>query len=161
MVNIYERTSSDVEGYTRMKHEMIAMRDGVKLCADIFLPFSAFKNGDKVPVLCSMGPYGKDIHASSFGLPHTPIYANMYKQISPLGPDACFELCEPLIWVRMAFKSIHHLLMWNANSAKIMVMLSSELIPGALAVVKESLILSAWKDLKRSRTMLKVKVRDF
>ena len=103
MVNMYKRTSSDVEGYTRIKHEMIAMRDGVKLCADIFLPFSASKNGAKVPVLCSMGPYGKDIHASSFGLPHTPIYANMYKHISPLGPDACFELCEPLIWVRMAF----------------------------------------------------------
>nr|RBQ84083.1 hypothetical protein FVER53263_20651 [Fusarium verticillioides] len=22
----------------------------------------------------------------------------MYKHIKPLGPDACFELCEPLLW---------------------------------------------------------------
>jgi hypothetical protein len=46
-----------------------------------------------------MGPYGKDEHAATFGLPRTPIYAEMYKQISPLGSDAVFELCEPLIWV--------------------------------------------------------------
>ncbi|CAJ0546534.1 Ff.00g011610.m01.CDS01 [Fusarium sp. VM40] len=96
----YERSSSDVEGYTRIKHEFIPMRDDVKLCADLFLPFSASKNGEKVPVLCSLGPYGKDIHASTFGLPKTPIYAEMYKSISPLGPDACFELCEPLIWCK-------------------------------------------------------------
>jgi predicted acyl esterase len=95
----YKRSSSDVEGYTRIKHEFIPMRDGVKLCADLFLPFSASKNGEKVPVICSLGPYGKDIHASTFGLPQTSIYADMYKSISPLGPDACFELGEPLIWV--------------------------------------------------------------
>ncbi|CAG9983862.1 unnamed protein product [Clonostachys byssicola] len=100
MATKYERVSSDVEGYTRVKNEFIAMRDGIRLCADLFLPFSASKDGKKVPVLCSMGPYGKDIHASTFGLPKTPIYANMYKHIKPLGPDSCFELCEPLIWCR-------------------------------------------------------------
>lgn len=46
-----------------------------------------------------MGPYGKDIHASTFGLPETTMYAEMYNSIKPLGPDACFELCDPLIWV--------------------------------------------------------------
>ncbi|KAG4262323.1 hypothetical protein FPRO04_12860 [Fusarium proliferatum] len=98
MATRFEKTSSDVEGYTRIKHELIAMRDGVKLCADVFLPFSASKVGEKVPVICSLGPYGKDVHASSFGLPQTDIYTEMYKHIKPLGPDACFELCEPLIW---------------------------------------------------------------
>ncbi|ENH71302.1 hypothetical protein FOC1_g10006159 [Fusarium oxysporum f. sp. cubense race 1] len=91
----FERTSSEIEGYTRVKHELIPMRDGVKLCADVFLPFSSSKDGEKVPVICSLGPYGKDVHASSFGLPQTHIYAEMYKHIKPLGPDACFELCEP------------------------------------------------------------------
>ncbi|KAF5646513.1 acyl esterase [Fusarium tjaetaba] len=98
MATKFERTSSDVEGYTRIKHDIIPMRDGVRLCADVFLPFSASKNGKKVPVICSLGPYGKDVHASSFGLPQTHIYAEMYKHIKPLGPDACFELCEPLVW---------------------------------------------------------------
>ncbi|KAF5980770.1 acyl esterase [Fusarium coicis] len=85
-------------GYTRIKHEFSPMRDGVKLCADVFLPFSAPKDGQKVPVICSLGPYRKDVHVSSFGLPQIPIYAEMYKDIKPLGPDACFELCEPLLW---------------------------------------------------------------
>lgn len=96
----YTRSETDVEGYTRIKNLFIPMRDGVELCADLFLPFSTSKYGQKTPVLCSLGPYGKDTHASVFGLPQTPIYAEMYKHIKPLGPDACFELCDPLIWVR-------------------------------------------------------------
>lgn len=99
MATRFERTSSDMGGYTRIKHELIPMRDGVKLCADVFIPFSASKDGQKVPVICSLGPYGKDVHVSSFGLPQTPIYAEMDKDIKPLGPDACFELCEPLLSV--------------------------------------------------------------
>ncbi|KPM43189.1 hypothetical protein AK830_g3364 [Neonectria ditissima] len=96
----YQEQVEDVEGYTRIKHRYISMRDGTKLCADLFLPFSASKENKHVPVLCSLGPYGKDIHASNFGLPKTPIYAEMYKHIKPLGPDACFELCEPLVWTK-------------------------------------------------------------
>ncbi|KAJ5777370.1 alpha/beta-hydrolase [Penicillium odoratum] len=96
----YEAAQTDIEGYTRIKHTYIRMRDGIELCADLFLPFAASKDGQKVPLICSMGPYGKDIHASIFGLPKTPIYADMYTNIKPLGPDACFELCEPTIWCR-------------------------------------------------------------
>ncbi|KAJ6020293.1 alpha/beta-hydrolase [Penicillium canescens] len=96
----FQTSTVDVAGYTRIKHIYIPMRDGIKLCADLILPFSASKDGQKVPVICSMGPYGKDIHASTFGLPKTPIYAEIYKHISPLGPDAVFELCEPTIWCR-------------------------------------------------------------
>ncbi|KAL3472721.1 alpha/beta-hydrolase [Aspergillus californicus] len=96
----YSSFTSDVEGYTRVKHLYIPMRDGVELCADLFLPFSVSKDGKKAPVIFSLGPYGKDIHASMFGLPRTPIYAEMYKDIKPLGPDAVFELCEPTIWCR-------------------------------------------------------------
>jgi hypothetical protein len=102
----YQITTTDVAGYTRIKHIFIPMRDGINLCANLFLPFSASKDGRKVPVICSMGPYGKDIHASTFGLPQTPIYAEMYKHISPLGPDAVFELCEPTIWVCFFFPQI-------------------------------------------------------
>ncbi|RMJ15716.1 hypothetical protein CDV36_004632 [Fusarium kuroshium] len=96
----YIRSETGVEGYTRIKNLFIPMRDGIELCANLFLPFSASKHGQKVPVLCSLGSYGKDTHASVFGLPQTPIYAEMYKHIKPLGPDACFELCDPLIWTK-------------------------------------------------------------
>lgn len=96
----YQTTETDVDGYTRIKNIYIPMRDGVELCADVFLPLSASKGGEKVPVICSMGPYGKDNHAATFGLPQSPIYAEMYKHIKPLGSDACFELCDPSIWVR-------------------------------------------------------------
>jgi predicted acyl esterase len=95
----YQTSTADAEGYTRTKHLYIPMRDGIELCANLFLPFSASKEGKKVPVICSLGPYGKDIHAATFGLPRTPIYAEMYKSIKPLGPDAAFELCDPAIWV--------------------------------------------------------------
>ncbi|KAL4912675.1 alpha/beta-hydrolase [Aspergillus aurantiobrunneus] len=81
----YQTATSDVEGYTRIKHVYIPTRDGIELCSN-------------VPVICSMGPYGKDIRASTFGLPKTPIYTEMYKHIRPLGADAVFELCEPSIW---------------------------------------------------------------
>ncbi|PYH72186.1 alpha/beta-hydrolase [Aspergillus vadensis CBS 113365] len=96
----YETIETDVDGYTRIKNIYIPMRDGIELCADVFLPLTASKNGEKVPVICSMGPYGKDNHASTFGLPQSPIYAEMYKHIKPLGPDACFELCDPSIWCK-------------------------------------------------------------
>ncbi|GLA66481.1 hypothetical protein AtubIFM54640_009059 [Aspergillus tubingensis] len=96
----YETIETDIDGYTRIKNIYIPMRDGIELCADVFLPLTASKNGEKVPVICSMGPYGKDNHASTFGLPHSPIYAEMYEHIKPLGPDACFELCDPSIWCK-------------------------------------------------------------
>ncbi|KAL4894162.1 alpha/beta-hydrolase [Aspergillus ambiguus] len=96
----YQTTEADVHGYTRIKHIYIPMRDGIELCADLFLPPTASKDGEIVPVICSMGPYGKDNHASTFGLPKTTIYAEMYRRIKPLGPDACFELCEPTIWCK-------------------------------------------------------------
>ncbi|KAK0386807.1 hypothetical protein NLU13_6643 [Sarocladium strictum] len=60
------------------------MRDGVELCLNVYLPFAASKEGQKVPVIASLGPYGKDIHSLDF--------------VSPIGPDACFELADPLIW---------------------------------------------------------------
>lgn len=102
----YKTSTSDVEGYTRIKNIYIPMRDGVELCADVFLPFSASKDGLKAPVICSLGPYCKDIHASEFGLPKTDIYANMYKSIKPLGPDASFELAEPILWVSVTAQSL-------------------------------------------------------
>ena len=102
----YKTSTSDVEGYTRIKNIYVSMRDGVELCADVFLPFSASKDGLKAPVLCSLGPYSKDIHASEFGLPKTDIYANMYKSIKPLGPDACFELTDPMLWVSLIAQSL-------------------------------------------------------
>jgi len=91
--------TTHVDGYTRYKHVMIKMRDGVKLSADVFLPFATSQEGRTAPVLASLGPYGKDIHSSGFGLPKTDIYANMYKHIHPQGPDSVFELMDPIIWV--------------------------------------------------------------
>jgi len=91
--------STDVDGYTRFKDVYIPMRDGIKLCADVFLPFATTKEGIKAPVLASLGPYGKDIHSSKFGLPKADIYSNMYKNIQPQGPDSVFETADPIIWV--------------------------------------------------------------
>lgn len=115
----YHTSTNEEAGYTRLKHVYIRMRDGIELCADVFLPFSASKEGQRVPVLCSLGPYGKDIHAASFGLPKTPIYASMYKEIKPLGPDACFELVEPMIWVSLpqwASQSTDNAVMLNTRN---------------------------------------------
>lgn len=120
----YETFTSVVEGYSRTKNAYIPMRDGVELCADLFLPLSATEEGKQVPVICSMGPYGKDIHASTFGLPQTPIYAEMYKHIKPLGPDAAFELCEPMTWVRGRIKYPNQFLM-NVHSVETMATLYS------------------------------------
>lgn len=53
----------------------VIMFDGVKLCADMFLPFSASKRGEKVPIICSMSPYGKDMRAALYGLTRMPMYA--------------------------------------------------------------------------------------
>ncbi len=99
----YTEKTTDVEGYTRIKNVYVRLRDGIELCADIFLPFSASKEGKKVPAVLNLGPYGKDIPVMEFGLPRTDMYVNMYKRIKPLGPDACFELLDPLLWVSTAF----------------------------------------------------------
>lgn len=86
------------EGYTKIQDVYIPMRDGAELCADIFLPYGG---ADKaaVPCLLSMGPYGKDVHALEWGLPRTDIYSKMNAKIKPLGPDACMEHVDPLLWV--------------------------------------------------------------
>lgn len=94
----YLITQSDVEGYTRIKHAYVPTGDRIELCTDLLLLFSASQDNTKVPVICSMGPSCINNHAATFGLPQTPIYAEMYKQIKPLGPDACFELCGSTIW---------------------------------------------------------------
>ena len=96
----------DADGYTVLKNSYIPMRDGVELCADVFLPTAAFNHGRKVPVICSLGPYGKDVPVMEFGLPKTTIYVDMYKNIKPLGPHASFELLDPLIWVSSGTVSI-------------------------------------------------------
>ena len=89
----------DQDGYRRFKHVFIPLRDGVKICADIFIPTSSIESGVKVPVLTSLGPYGKDVNSAVFGLPKTDIYANMYKNIKPAGEDSVFEVVHPLTWV--------------------------------------------------------------
>lgn len=88
------------EGYTKIKDIYIPMRDGAQLCADVFLPITA-EGGDapRVPCLLSIGPYGKDVHALEWGLPRTDIYSKMNAKIKPLGPDACMEYADPLLWV--------------------------------------------------------------
>ncbi|KAM6506701.1 hypothetical protein FSOLCH5_013676 [Fusarium solani] len=96
----YTTSTTVVEGYTRIKNVYIKLRDGVELCADIFLPLSASEQGSKVPVIVNVGPYGKDIPVLEFGLPKTDMYVNMYKLIKPLGPDASFELLDPILWTK-------------------------------------------------------------
>lgn len=95
-----QTVSEDVDGlYTKIKDVYVTMRDGVELCLNIYLPFAASKDGEKVPVIASMGPYGKDIPVLEFGAPKTDIYIRMLRNVSPIGPDACFELADPMIWV--------------------------------------------------------------
>jgi hypothetical protein len=95
----YVGETYDDEGYTVVKNNYIPMRDGTELCADIFLPTAAIRQDRQIPVICSLAPYGKDVPVFKFGLPRTPIYVDMYSKIKPLGPHACFELLDPLIWV--------------------------------------------------------------
>ncbi|KAH7412896.1 Alpha/Beta hydrolase protein [Cadophora sp. MPI-SDFR-AT-0126] len=83
--------------YTRIKDVYITMRDGVELCVNVFLPLATSRLGAKVPVLCSLGPYGKDVPVSLLGLPKTDIYMKMMSKIEQ-GPDACFELVDPAVW---------------------------------------------------------------
>lgn len=91
--------TKDVKGkYTKIENAFVKMRDGVELSVNIFLP-NAVSKGERVPVIASLGPYSKDIHALEFGLPKTEIYANMLRNVKPIGPDSCFELADPLIWV--------------------------------------------------------------
>lgn len=91
--------ATDVAGYTRFKDVFVSMRDGTKLCADVFLPSSFMKKGLKAPVLATLGPYGKDVSSSVFGLPKTDIYSNMYKGIQPKSEDSVFEVVDPIVWV--------------------------------------------------------------
>jgi hypothetical protein len=99
--------TKDVDGlYTKIENAFVVMRDGIELCVNIYLPFAASKNGEKVPVIASLGPYGKDVRALEFGLPKTDIYAKMLRNVKPIGPDSCFELADPLVWV-MSTQFLH------------------------------------------------------
>ncbi|KAI8932079.1 hypothetical protein NX059_010966 [Plenodomus lindquistii] len=91
-----EETTRD--GYKRIHDVYIPMRDGGEICCNVYLPL---RDGQRrFPVILSMGPYGKDIHFSEFGMPKTDMYANMSKAIKPLGPDACFEMPDPIVWCK-------------------------------------------------------------
>ncbi|KAJ4315570.1 hypothetical protein N0V94_005884 [Neodidymelliopsis sp. IMI 364377] len=84
------------DGYKRIKDVYIPTRDGSELCCNVYLPTVA--EAQEFPVLLTIGPYGKDIHFAEFGKPETDMYANMAKAITPLGPDACFETPDPVVW---------------------------------------------------------------
>ncbi|KAF9699442.1 hypothetical protein EKO04_002478 [Ascochyta lentis] len=86
------------DGYKRIKDVYIPTRDGSELCGNVYLPTNT--DVQKFPVLLSIGPYGKDIHFAEFGKPETDMYANMAKAIVPLGPDACFETPDPILWCK-------------------------------------------------------------
>ena len=85
------------DGYKRIRDVYIPTRDGSELCGNVYLPTNT--DAQKSPVLLTIGPYGKDIHFAEFGKPETDMYANMAKAITPLGPDACFETPDPIVWV--------------------------------------------------------------
>jgi hypothetical protein len=87
------------DGYRRFKDVYIPMRDGAVLCANVYLPIADDRETAKYPTLLSLGPYGKDVHFPEFGKPHTDMYADMAKAISPMGLDACFETPDPITWV--------------------------------------------------------------
>lgn len=48
-----------------MKNVRIPMRDGVHICADIYLP----EGGGKLPALLALSPYGKELQAQALTLP--------------------------------------------------------------------------------------------
>ncbi|USP76304.1 alpha/beta-hydrolase [Curvularia clavata] len=86
------------DGYKRIKDVYIPLRDGGEICANVYLPIR--EKPEKFPVLLTLGPYGKDIFFGDFGKPHTDMYSNMAKAIKPLGPDACFECPDPIVWAK-------------------------------------------------------------
>ncbi|KAF1980313.1 alpha/beta-hydrolase [Bimuria novae-zelandiae CBS 107.79] len=87
------------DGYKRVRDVYVPTRDGSVICCNVYLPLR--DNPEKFPVLLTLGPYGKDIHFSEFGLPHTDMYSNMAKAISHfVTADACFETPDPIIWCK-------------------------------------------------------------
>lgn len=99
------------DGYVRLKDVYIPTRDGSVLCANVYLP-TVDDQSTKFPSLLSLGPYGKDVHFSDFGKPKTDMYANMAKAI-PLGPDACFETPDPIVWVSLPLPWTFHVLIFS------------------------------------------------
>ena len=91
-----ETSETARDGYKRLKDVYIPTRDGSELCCNIYLPTNS--TARSFPVLLTIGPYGKDVHFSEFGKPQTDMYASMAKAITPLGPDACFETPDPIVW---------------------------------------------------------------
>jgi predicted acyl esterase len=85
------------DDYKRIKDVYIPLRDGGEICANVYLPTR--EKPEKFPVLLTLGPYGKDIFFEDFGRQHTDMYSNMAQAITPLGPDACFECPDPIVWV--------------------------------------------------------------
>lgn len=101
LTNIRYRSNQETiqrDGYVVHKNVYIPMRDGMKLCANLYVP-TGHDSSKPFPALFSLGPYGKDFHFAEYGKPKTDLYANMAKAIKPLGPDACFELVDPIVWV--------------------------------------------------------------
>jgi predicted acyl esterase len=86
--------------YIKIKNLYIPMRDGIELCANVFLPFGATKS----PTIMSMCPYGKDTHVFDWGQPFTDIYVKMYKKLEEVGPDVTCEALDPLFWVSLSIK---------------------------------------------------------
>lgn len=85
--------------YAVFKDVLIPLRDGARLSANIYLPVSVTKQSSPAPAIASLGPYGKDIHIDEFGLPATDMYKKMCQDVTPRGPDYCFEVVDPLVWV--------------------------------------------------------------
>ncbi|KAF2659344.1 alpha/beta-hydrolase [Lophiostoma macrostomum CBS 122681] len=86
------------DGYKLIRDVYIPLRDGGEICANVYLPTR--DQPGKFPVLVTLGPYGKDIFFGNYGKPHTDMYANMAQAIKPLGPDACFECPDPIVWAK-------------------------------------------------------------
>jgi uncharacterized protein len=74
------------------KHVAIPISDGVTLRGDVFRPV----DGTALPVILTMGPYGKDIHFEDFN-------ANAYSTIEERGAYLNWETVNPEWWVPQGY----------------------------------------------------------
>jgi uncharacterized protein len=90
----------------------VAMRDGVRLMANVFHPEQA----GRYPVVMSVSPYGKDALPEDYGL-----FRALGMDVGPIhiSDYAAFEAPDPRFWVPRGYVVVHANArgMWNSEGS--------------------------------------------
>lgn len=116
MATKHRRMPTDVEVYTRINHRTTATCDGVKLCADILLPSSSSRKGNRAmdsPSYVSWAHMARTCMPPRSAAEPPPSTPTCTRASAPLDPMHFSELCDPLNWVRLIRRQRCYLL--NSN----------------------------------------------